>query len=382
MTLALAVLLCVLTLPGTIELLLLTVGACLPLRRGTGGGALRLAAVVPAHDEEGTIGRTVASLKASAADLAVVVVADNCTDATADRAKAAGARVLVRTDAERRGKPFALDFAFQILLAEPLDAFVVIDADTVVATGFVPAVHAALAAGADVVQAPYGVLNPHASVRTTLQHVAFMAFNLLRPRGRAGWGWSAGILGNGFALRRDVLERVPLRTDSITEDLHYHLDLVRAGYRVTLLPDTEVRADMPVGGGGYRSQRARWEGGRFRLARTAAPGLLARLCRGEGRVFEPLLDLLTLPLALHVLLLAGAAFISFEPTRSIAAAGLAVALLHVVTALVMGHAGPRECCVLLLVPLYVLWKLAQLPAILRASRSRADWVRTERRPPG
>ncbi len=382
---ALAVLLSLMTLPGTLELLLLTVGAWLPLRHSRAGDdaavtAVRLVAVIPAHDEQGTIARTVASLRASAPDLPVVVVADNCSDATADRARAAGARVLVRRDEERRGKPFALDFAFGVLLPEGHDAVAVVDADTVVSPGFVPAARAALVAGASAVQAPYGVLDPHASLRATLQNVAFMAFNHLRPRGRAGWGWSVGILGNGFALRRRVLEAVPLRTRSITEDLHYHLDLVEAGWRVDLLPETEVRAEMPHGGAGARSQRARWEGGRLQLARTRVPGLMARVVRGELRLLEPLLDLLTLPLALHVLLLGAALLLPGQATRIAAAAGLAVVLLHVGAALVIGRAGVREILVLLLVPAYVFWKILQLPATVRASRRGADWVRTERPP--
>lgn len=131
-------------LPGSVELLLLTFGGALPARRGgrpQGAAVVKVAVVVPAHDEEVGIGSTVESLLAgepASASFSVVVVADNCSDATAARAREAGARVLERTNAEQRGKGYALDFAFQTLLPEGWDAFLVVDADTAVGPGSSP----------------------------------------------------------------------------------------------------------------------------------------------------------------------------------------------------------------------------------------------------
>ncbi|HCF58181.1 MAG TPA: glycosyl transferase family 2, partial [Myxococcales bacterium] len=120
--------------------------------------------LVPAHDEEGGIARTVRSLLAVdyPAELRrVVVVADNCSDRTAERARQAGARVIERRDPERRGKGHALALAFEHSLQEGFaDAVVVVDADTVVAPNLPRAFAAHLAAGAQAMQAEYGVLNP------------------------------------------------------------------------------------------------------------------------------------------------------------------------------------------------------------------------------
>src|SRR2546430_6026638 len=106
---------------------------------------LRFAIVVPAHNEEAGIAATVANLLSvdyPRDAFSVVVVADNCTDGTAARAEAAGARVLVRHDDERRGKGYALLHAFDLLcqprsrdgadVSAEVDAVVVVDADTVV----------------------------------------------------------------------------------------------------------------------------------------------------------------------------------------------------------------------------------------------------------
>ena len=116
-----------LTLPGTLELLTLTLAALLPKKglvteRSIKPSALpKLVIVIPAHNEAEGITACLVNLQAglhktSACDL--VVIADNCQDDTADRAIKAGARVLVRQDEVKRGKGYALDHAFQILLAE------------------------------------------------------------------------------------------------------------------------------------------------------------------------------------------------------------------------------------------------------------------------
>src|SRR6516164_7739806 len=91
----------------------------------------RFDVIVPAHDEEGGISATVRSLlgvEYPAEKRRVVVVADNCTDSTAARAREAGATVLVRVDHERRGKGYALAHAFEHTLAEgAAEAVVVVD---------------------------------------------------------------------------------------------------------------------------------------------------------------------------------------------------------------------------------------------------------------
>lgn len=372
------------TLPGTVELLLLTLGALLPLRRPPapeGETPLRVVAVVPAHNEEKGIGHCVASLRAcrgSDRAFAVVVVADNCTDATAAEAARAGARVLVRRDENLRGKGYALDFAFRQLLAEDPEVLLVVDADSSVDIELLNEVRRHFAAGADALQVAYRVANPQASVRTRLMNVALLAFNVLRPRGRHALGLSAGILGNGFALSRETLISVPYEASSVVEDLEYHLRLIRAGRRVRFAPQVAVWGEMPAGGSGARTQRARWEGGRLRLLAEAGPRLAVGLLGGEFRFLEPLLDLLLLPLAFHVLGLLAMLALPLDTARTVAGVGLAVVGLHIVVAVWKGGGGWRDLAVLAAAPAYILWKAALVPVLFRTARKDAAWVRTER----
>ena len=174
---------------------------------------LRFDVVVPAHDEEGGIAATVRSLLAVdyPAELRrVLVIADNCSDATADRAREAGAVVLVRRDAERRGKGYALASGYDRVLADGIaDAVVVVDADTEASTGLLRAFAARLDAGAVAVQSDNVVGNPRASWRTCLMAIAFALFNTVRSLGRDRLRCSTGLRGNGMCLSVKVLREVP-----------------------------------------------------------------------------------------------------------------------------------------------------------------------------
>src|SRR5262249_35179285 len=124
----------------------------------------RFAVLVPAHDEELLIRRVVGSVQAIdyPPELYTLhVIADNCTDRTAELARGMGAVVHERHDLEHRGKGYALRWLFGQLLADPAsgDAFVIVDADSLVNRGFLRALDRRLRAGAVAIQAYDTVLN-------------------------------------------------------------------------------------------------------------------------------------------------------------------------------------------------------------------------------
>ena len=375
-----------LTAAGTLELFLLTFGwlAGKPLlRRAPVSGAqpATLGVVIPAHDEAHGIADTVrgvlAAKQARGVECNVLVVADNCTDDTAERARAAGATVLERSDEQLRGKGYALDFAFGHLLEQGVDALIVLDADARVPEDFFERATGAFARGAEALQFGYTIGNPESSPRARLQHVALLAFNVLRPLSRERLGFSVGIFGNGFGLTADLLRRVPYTADSIVEDLEYHLELVRAGARVRFVEGPPVVADAPPPGAGAETQRAHWEGGRFRMIAEHAPKLLGQVLTGKLRMLEPLLELLLLPLAFHLLLLSTLPLLGgWQALYGLGA--LALVAVHVVLGIAVGGGGPKEYAALCRAPFYVLWKLRLLPKLLKTASRKAGWERTQR----
>lgn len=372
------------TLPGSVELLVLSTAALFPKRKKTIHPPIavwRVAVVVPAHNEAANIVSCVESLLgAERGDMAVSVhvIADNCTDDTAQRAEDAGAHVLIRTNEVERGKGYALHFAFTNLDLLRYDALLIVDADTAVASNFIVAAAGSLREGADAVQARYLVHNLEEGTRTRIMGLSLRAFNVVRPLGREHLGLSVGILGNGFGLRSNTLRTVPYLASSVVEDLEYHLELVQAGYRVKFVNDTTVFGEMPVRGEGVKTQRSRWEGGRLRMLRERGPQLLRGVLNGKLIFLEPLVELLLLPLALHVTLLAIAISTPQTIVRGIGLAGFGIVLLHLAAALVVGGSSWRDVGTLAIAPFYILWKLTQIPALLRNARSGNTWVRTKR----
>jgi cellulose synthase/poly-beta-1,6-N-acetylglucosamine synthase-like glycosyltransferase len=349
---------------------------------------VRFDIVVPAHNEEEGIGGCVTSILSVAYPrelFRVLVVADNCSDRTAERAATAGARVLVRTDLERRGKGYALDYAFAQSLADGVaDAVVVVDADTAVSANLLSEFAARFAAGAQAVQADYGVKNVDSSWRTRMMTIALAAFHGVRSAARERLGLSCGLRGNGMGFSRQLLLTHPPKAYSIVEDLEYGIQLGYAGVRVEYVHEAHVWGDMAAGEGASRSQRRRWERGRKALVREHAPRLFAEAWRRrDASLLDLALDLIVPPLgqlaaasAVGLLLSLLAVVIGVVVAPWLWAFSLVGILGYVVRGVFFSGLGMAGFIDLLWAPVYVVWKLT-----LRFSdrgRKPEEWVRTTR----
>jgi glycosyltransferase involved in cell wall biosynthesis len=296
--------------------------------RAPGAEPLRFVVLVPAHDEEAMIAGTVAAL--CGGDYPpdrrrIVVVADNCSDATAELAAAAGATVLERSDPERRGKGHALNWALDRLpeIGADADAIALVDADCEPSPNLLAALDDALRGGASAAQAGYTVSNPGASTQSSLRYAAFALMNTVRPMGKTRAGLSSGLLGTGMAFRRTLLERHRFAADSLVEDADLHLRLVAAGERVVFVPGAAVRSPMPTSARASRAQQSRWEGGRADLLRRWTAPLLLGGARRRDRVrLHAWLELLVPPQTIlglaHVTFGAFAALSGWRAARRVA----------------------------------------------------------------
>jgi cellulose synthase/poly-beta-1,6-N-acetylglucosamine synthase-like glycosyltransferase len=350
---------------------------------------LRFDVIVPAHNEEAVVAHVVGSLLRvdwPADGFRVVVVADNCTDATASIATAAGAHILERFDQEKRGKGYALDFAFKA--SRELgwaDAVVVIDADAEVSPNLLEAIACRMERGEHATQVHYGVSNTGASWRTRLLSIAKAAFHIVRSRARERLELSCGIRGNGWAVTHELLERVPYNAFSLTEDLEYGIALGLAGFRVAYADEAHSDAEMVTGEKESRKQRQRWERGRFALIRTKTLPLLRQALRKRSVVCLDLaLDLMVLPLsyvALNVvvlLFLAGVAAAAGQPFVQawvwLGAGCVAALVLHILRGWQLSGAGLQGLLDLAWSPVFLIWKII----VMLSGRGSKEWVRTKR----
>lgn len=377
---------------ATLYLAVLALAAPGPRRPHSPRQALaRLAILVPAHNEEALVARCVESLLAQRYPphlRRVVVIADNCTDGTADRARRAGAEVLLRDDSAR-GKGQALRWAIERLLAEPFppDAIGVVDADSVADADLL----AYLADGLEVspaVQGLYLVLPEPSSRRSRLVAIAFQLFHRVRLGGRARLGLPSAMVGNGMLFASDLLRRHPWDAFSGVEDLEYTLQLRLAGVRPVFAPDALVFGPVASGVADTLDQRRRWEGGRLHAVRVWLPRLIsASIRRRDPDLLDAVIDLAVPPLSLLVAgvvagLAVAAAAVGFGTASPWSAAGWAAAFLLIGTFVVVGvlRAGLPASEILLLAqaPAFLLLKLVAYARIARGFDP-SEWARSRRK---
>jgi 1,2-diacylglycerol 3-beta-glucosyltransferase len=347
----------------------------------------QLLVLVPAHDESAVIAACVESLLAAdypADRRAIVVVADNCTDDTAERARGAGARVWERDEPALPGKGPALAWALDHARRAVPDfaGVVMVDADCRASSGLLAALAARLAGGAALVQADYTIANPEASTSAALRFAGFALVNTVRPRGKTALGLSCGLLGTGMALSRDVLLAVPWRAFSVTEDREYHLRAVQAGWRATFAPEAAVTSPAPTTQRAAQTQQMRWETGNVELARRWLPSLVGHgLRRRDVQELHLALELLVPPLSLVVAAggLAAAAGVAVRSRRLTltGAAALAGLTAYVLGGLRLAGAPPVVFSALARAPRLIATRLAQYTR-LGAGRGVTGWQRTTR----
>ncbi len=347
-----------------------------------------LAVLVPAHNESAVIRHTLASLAPQILPGdRVVVIADNCTDATADIARRAGSVVLERHDLVRRGKSYALEYAVQTLRESVPEVFVVIDADcTVHADALDLMARLAYSTGRPV-QANYLLEMP--SGPTPLQAISWLAFrikNFVRPSGLDRLGLPCFLNGSGMAFPAAMIQGPVLASGKIAEDKWLTIDLILAGHAPVFCREAKVTSKAPGQKQAELSQSTRWLHGHLECMRVQGPRLLLRTIR-ERRpdLFALLFDLLVPPLSLLMFLwfailsatvVAGLLGLGWIPFMPAAAGGMMMGLaLGGVLFRFPEHSMARE---LWAVPAYIVSKLPIYAAFV--IRREKNWVRTGRDP--
>ena len=353
-------------------------------RAGGDHPPVRFLVLVPAHDEELMIGRTLAAIEADRRPGdQVLVVADRCTDATADLARASGAMVLERGEDEEPGRAAARQAGLEHARTLAWDAVLMLDADSTIERGLFAACEEALALGDPAVQAR----SESAAGRSLAAEASVAAFTLQGitiPRGRERLGLSVRLRGTGMAIRRDVVLAHRFGAPA-SEDLFFTLDLMLAGHRCRHVERARLRSDGAGGWGTLSGQKLRYEAGRMSAARAYVPRLLRRAVRHrDASCLEAAWFLATPPFALAaVSLLAGAALaLSGGATllAAVLAAGVVVLALVLVTGLIQARAGLRTWLALVAAPWYLVFKtVVQLRALVSVLRRDDYYGPTARR---
>jgi cellulose synthase/poly-beta-1,6-N-acetylglucosamine synthase-like glycosyltransferase len=356
-----------------------------PLDRSTARPSLGI--LVPAHNESAVLAATLQSIDAQLdpADR-LLVVADNCTDNTAEIARANGAEVIERQNVEQRGKGYALAAGLTALAGAPTELVAIIDADCQLADGCLSALARTAAIEKRPVQGVY-LMPPPADPRPNdvVSALAVLVKNQVRPLGMWKLRQPCLITGSGVVFPWGVLTPEAIAGGNIVEDMQLAVDLTLDGKGPLFCPDAMLAAPLPDKEAAFVSQRTRWEHGHLQTLLTQCPRLLWGFLR-TGRIgcLAMMLDLCVPPLSLLVMS-SGAVWIlavifALVSGELVPAAIASASIILIASGILLAWLcfGRRQfpARILLSVPGYIVGKLPLYAGFLY--RRQTAWVRTRR----
>ena len=264
------------------------------------------ALVVAAHNEQSVIRNMVESLTALNYDndlYDIYVIADNCTDKTAEIARDAGAIALERFNDKQRGKGYALDWAFNKIFEgdKEYDAICVFDADNIAHAEFLNEINKRLCQGYEAVQGYIETKNPYDTWVTASYAITFSCMNKIYQTARFHAGLPNQLNGTGFALKTDIIKKFGWGATCLAEDMEFTMKLLQQHILVGWAEKAIVYDEKPLTLSQSWKQRVRWTQGHADVASRFVPKLLKRFFKERKLCFLDCVIYLSQPLLMMTL---------------------------------------------------------------------------------
>ena len=216
-----------------------------------------------ANNEESVIGNLIKSLKMQDYDKSlfdIYVIADNCTDKTAEVARENGAIVYERFDETKKTKGYALNWFLDKMKdkKDDYDALLVFDADNVVDKNFLNVMNKKLCQGEVLVQGYRDIKNPTDTWVSGGYAIFYWTMNRLYHLARYNMGLSPLINGTAFMVKWDLLIDEGWNTKTLTEDIEFALINISKGVKLGWAKDAIVYDEQPLTFKQSWKQRERW----------------------------------------------------------------------------------------------------------------------------
>lgn len=237
------------------------------------------AVIVAAHNEEQVIGPLIDNLQVLEypKDMYdIYVVADNCTDRTAEIAKKRGAIVCERINPDERGKGFAMEWMFRKLFTfeRQYDAVAVFDADNLVDSRFLLEMNNRLCKGDQLIQGYLDAKNPHDTWVSGTFAIAFWVTDHIWHLAKSNIGLSSVLGGTGMCISTGILKKFGWGATCLTEDMEFTMKVLTKGIRTTWAHDAIVYDEKPLTFMQSWNQRKRWAQGHFDIAGRYIPKMI------------------------------------------------------------------------------------------------------------
>ena len=300
---------------STLYILIFAIASLLPRRKSqhaTPGSSPRSSFLVlfPAYHEDAVIIHSVETFLQQdypSQLYQVAVISDHMQPATNKQLAALPIRLLTPSF-EKSSKAKALQHAINEVEKADLrfDYVVILDADNVVNSDFLPRLNSVCQAGHQAIQCHRTAKNSNNGI-AVLDGVSEEINNSLFRKGHSRLGLSAGLIGSGMCFSNDWFRQNVNELNSAVEDRELEALLLRQGVHIHYAEDIDVFDEKVSSSDNFQRQRQRWITGQIQSLFLMLPQLPKAMFHGninyidktiqQALIPRSLLLLFTLPIA-------------------------------------------------------------------------------------
>ncbi len=260
----------------------------------------RYAAVISARNESGVIANLIQSIKTQKYPSELVdvfVIADNCTDNTAEVARSAGAIVYERFNTEQVGKGYALDWMFNIIKEEHADknyeAYIIFDADNILDPNYIAEMNKVFDNGYRIITSYRNSKNYDGNWITAGYSLWFLREARYLNNARMQLGTSCAVSGTGFLVSADVIaENGGWIHHLLTEDIEFTTDSIIKGEKIGYCANAVLYDEQPTLFKQSYTQRLRWAKGFYQVFKNYGTRLFKGVFKGSFSCFDMLMTIM------------------------------------------------------------------------------------------
>lgn len=271
----------------------------------------RFAIIISARNESAVIANLLHSIEAQnyPSELVdVYVVADNCTDDTAEIARSCGATVFERSNKHKIGKGYALNWGLHRIWETcdedaneqgrkpdwmrgveqcPYEAYFVFDADNILCSDYIEQMNKVFDAGALAATSYRNSKNFAANWISAGYGIWFLREARFLSQSRLILSTSCAISGTGFYIAHALLQEAGgWKWHLLTEDIEFSAAQITKGVRISYCPDAMLYDEQPEDFKTSWNQRYRWAKGFYQVFAHYAGGLVKGMfCNPRGKRF-------------------------------------------------------------------------------------------------
>lgn len=247
----------------------------------------KYAILVAARNEKNVIGNLIDSINKQdyPKDLyKIFVVADNCTDNTAEIARNKGAVVYERFDNEHKTKGYALQYLIKNIekdyKIESFDGFFIFDADNLLKENYISKMNDAFDEGCKIITSYRNTKNFDENWIASTYALHWIRSIRTNHRARSILRLATNIQGTGFLFSNEIVKDGWNYT-SLTEDRALTADAVAQGYQITYQDEAEFYDEQPTSLKIALRQRLRWSKGHLQAFVESGPYLFINIFFGK-----------------------------------------------------------------------------------------------------